>query len=63
MGIMTDKDQALDVIRKLPDDSDLDQIQYHLYVLETVQKGLRELDSGESLSHEQVREELKRWLN
>ena len=59
---MTVKEKVLEVITKMPDDSTLDDIGYELYVIESVQKGLDELDRGQSLSHEQAREELQKWV-
>jgi predicted transcriptional regulator len=59
---MTVKEQVLDVITKMPDDSTLDDIGYRLYVIESVQKGLDELDRGEYLTHDQTREKLQKWL-
>ncbi len=59
---MTVKEKAIEVITKMPDDSTLDDIGYELYVIESVEKGLTELDRGEYLTHEQAREELQKWL-
>jgi predicted transcriptional regulator len=59
---MTVKEQVLEVITRMPDDSTLDDIGYELYVIESVQKGLAELDRGEYLTHEQAREKLRKWV-
>ena len=59
---MTVKEKVLEVITKMPDDSTLDDIGYELYVIESVQKGLDELDRGEYLTHEQAREKLRKWV-
>lgn len=59
---MTAKEQALRTIADMPDDSTLEDIGYRLYVIETVQAGLDELDRGESLTHEEAGRELERWL-
>ena len=59
---MTVKEKVLEAIAKMPDDSSLDDIGYKLYVLESVQKGLDELDRGDYLSHDQAREQLGRWV-
>ncbi len=59
---MTVKEQVLEVIARMPDDSTLDDIGYELYVIESVQKGLDELDRGDYLTHEQAREQLRKWV-
>ena len=59
---MTVKQQVLETIARMPDDSSLDDIGYELYVIETVQKGLEELDRGDYLTHEQAKEKLHRWV-
>ncbi len=59
---MTVKERVLEVRTKMPDDSTLDDIGYELYVIESVQKGLDELDRGEYLTHEQAREKLQKWV-
>ena len=59
---MTVKEQVLEVITRMPDDSTLDDIGYELYVIESVQKGLDELDRGEYLTHEQAKEKLQKWV-
>ncbi len=59
---MTVKEQVLEVITRMPDDSTLDDIGYELYVIESVKKGLDELDRGEYLTHEQAKEKLQKWV-
>ncbi|MEM8994590.1 MAG: hypothetical protein AAGF23_07335 [Acidobacteriota bacterium] len=55
---MTVKEQVLELISKMPDDSSMDDIGYELYVIDSVQKGLAELDSGHFLTHDQAKEKL-----
>jgi hypothetical protein len=56
------KREALDLIQQLPDDSSLEDIQYHLYVREKVQRGLRDLKSKRTLSQKEVERRMKKWL-
>ena len=57
---MTVKEKVLEVITKMPDNSSLDDIGYELYVIESIQNGLDELDRGDFLTHEQAREKLRK---
>lgn len=51
------------LLDQLPDDCTLDDIQYHVYVLRAVQRGLADVAAGRTIPHEQVERELKeRWL-
>lgn len=59
---MTVKEKVLDAISRMPDDSTLDDIGYRLYVLESIETGLADLDRGDFLTHEQAGQELSRWL-
>ena len=54
------KQTVRDLLDKLPDDCTLEDVLYHLYVIEKVQKGMAELDAGGGIPHEQVAEEMRR---
>lgn len=57
------KHEAQKMITGLPDDASLEDIQYHLYVLETVQHGLDQIDAGQGVAHDQARARFGKWLN
>jgi predicted transcriptional regulator len=40
----------------------LEDIQYHLYVLEKIRKGQNDIAEGRSYTHSQAKERLSRWL-
>jgi len=54
------KQTVRDLLDQLPDDCTLEDVLYHLYVIEKVQKGIAELDAGKGITHEQVAEEMRR---
>ena len=56
------KQEAVEVIRNLPDDSTLEDIQYHLYVLEKIRKGRSDISKGQSCTQEEAKARLSRWL-
>jgi hypothetical protein len=56
------KREALNLIQQLPDDASLEDIQYHLYVREKVEHGLRDLKSRRTLSQKEVEQRMKKWL-
>jgi predicted transcriptional regulator len=50
-------------LQRLPDDSTLEDIQYHLYVLEEIKRGRADITAGRSYTETQARERLSRWFN
>jgi hypothetical protein len=60
---MEAKKEVRDLLNRLPDDCTLDDVLYHVYVLQRVSRGVTQADSGELIPHEQVEQELqRRWL-
>ena len=50
------------MLEALPENSSLEDIQYHLYVLEKVKRGLQRADSEGSVAHEDAKARLGKWL-
>ncbi len=50
------------LVNHLPDDASIEDVQYHLYVLEKVSEGRDDISSGRHFTTEQAREHLSRWL-
>jgi predicted transcriptional regulator len=59
--ILTEKRQVAELLTKLPDESTLEDIQYHLYVLEKIRRGQAEIATGEQVSHEQAIAHFSQW--
>ena len=55
------KQEALEAISKLPDDTDMDEIMYRLYVLDKIRKGQQAADEGRTISHEELKREIDTW--
>ena len=56
------KDEVRSLLQKLPDDASFEDIQYHLYVLEKVRRGLERADAEGAISGDAARERLGKWL-
>lgn len=50
------------LLKQLPDDCSLEDIQYHLYVVEKVKRGIERADSEGTLSREDVQARLDKWI-
>ncbi len=57
---MTAKETVRVLLDRLPDDCSLDDVLYHLYVVQAVDRGVADARAGRTLSHEQVALELRR---
>ncbi len=49
------KKQALNMIKQLPDDVDMEAIMYHLYVIEKIRKGQQAVKEGRTVTHEDAK--------
>ncbi|HAJ80643.1 MAG TPA: hypothetical protein DCO75_12830 [Fibrobacteres bacterium] len=57
-----EKDQVIEIIRQLPDESTVDDIMEELYFRMQVDRGIKELDEEKGIPHQDVRDRLSRWL-
>jgi len=57
------KGQVIKLIRSLPEEITLDDIMEKLFFKFQVDAGLKELDEGKGIPHEQVEKRLKKWLS
>lgn len=62
MAAVTAKQEVEQLLSHLPDDSTLEDIQYHVYVLEKIRRGRADIAAGRGYTHEEARERLSRWL-
>jgi len=53
---------VINMVNHLPDDASIEDVQYHLYVLEKIRKGREDIRNGRHFTTEQAREHLSRWL-
>ncbi|MDR4496726.1 MAG: hypothetical protein MRK02_02190 [Candidatus Scalindua sp.] len=56
------KDKIAELIYHLPEDSTLEDIQYHLYVLEKISKGQKSIKDGKGISNEEAKARLSKWI-
>jgi len=59
---MTNKEIVQDLLRRIPDDASLQDIARELEFIAAVREGLSELDKGDSVSIEEVEQELPSWI-
>ncbi len=54
------KETVRELLERLPDDCTLEEVLYHLYVLQKVERGVADAAAGRTISHEEVATELRR---
>ncbi len=58
----TAKNEVRELLEGLPDDASLEDIQYHIYVRQKIQKGLDAAREGRTLTHQEVVRRMSRWI-
>lgn len=56
------KKAALKIVEEAPEDASIEEIMYRLFFRARVDRGLKELAQGKTVSHEEVRRSVARWL-
>jgi predicted transcriptional regulator len=59
--MQTAKQEVMELLQQLPDDSSLEEIQYHLYVRQKIQRGLQDVDQDKVHTQEEVEKRMKKW--
>ncbi len=58
----TGKEEVLELLEQLPEDASLEDIQYHIFVRQKIQKGLDAAREGKVIALEEVEKRMARWL-
>ena len=56
------KQQVASMLQKLPDDCSLEDIQYHLYVIEKIKNGVARAEVEGVISQQAAEQQLAKWL-
>jgi predicted transcriptional regulator len=58
----TAKEEVRKMLEQIPDDATFEDIQYHIYVREKIERGLKDIQEGRLLSQEEVEQMMSKWL-
>lgn len=61
--MQTAKKEINKLLRRLPEDCSMEDIQYHIYVLQKIERGLKQADEGKVIPAEAVGKRMKKWLD
>lgn len=56
------KEVVRELLDELPEDASLEDIQYHIYVREKVERGLSDVHEGRLLDEAEVERRMAKWL-
>ena len=59
---MTTKDLVMEAVRSLPEDAAIEDAMEKLLVIAKIERGIEQADNGETLSHDEVRQRVSKWL-
>ncbi len=61
MSTQTLKQDALETLQRLPDNADIEEIMYRLYVLENIRSGQKDAAQGNTTDAEQLLKDIQTW--
>lgn len=56
------KESVIDLLDKLPADTNYEDIIAEIYFKKQVEEGIEQLENGKSLSNEEVKKRFEKWL-
>ena len=60
--MLTAKQEVMELLKDLPDTSTLEEIQYHLYVRQKIQRGIQDVEEGRVYTQEEVEKRMEKWV-
>ena len=60
---MTPKEKMLQAIKEMPDDKSIEDAMERFLLLARIERGIKQADLGETISHQAVRDRMSEWLN
>jgi len=59
----TAKDEIKAILDKLPDDCSIEDVQYHLYVVEKIHRGIERADKEGTISQDEAERHFRTWTS
>lgn len=57
------KKEVEKILNTLPAESSLEDIQYHLYVLQRIERGRQDIEAGRVIPRDEVEQRMGRWVD
>ncbi len=58
----TAKEEVKELLEQLPETASLEDIQYHIYIRQKIDRGLADIEAGRTISEEEFESRMSKWL-
>jgi predicted transcriptional regulator len=58
----TAKENVRELLDRIPDNASFEDIQYHIYVCQKIERGLKDVEEGRLLGQDEVERRMAKWL-
>ena len=58
----TAKQEVKKLLDQIPDGASYEEIQYHIYVRQKIERGLKDVAEGRTVSQEEIERRMAKWL-
>lgn len=55
------KEEVRRILEQIPDNASFEDIQYHIYVREKIERGLEDVKQGRVIDQEEVERRMRKW--
>ena len=55
------KEEVMQLLKELPDNSTLEEIQYHLYVRQKIHRGIKDVEEGRTYTQGEMEKRMEKW--
>ncbi len=59
---MNTRELVLEAIKDLPDNAQIEDAMERLLLLAKIERGIKQADAGETISHDEVKQRLSKWV-
>jgi len=56
------KEEVRRMLDQIPDNASFEDIQYHIYVCQKIERGLRDIEEGRVISQKDIERRMSKWL-
>ena len=60
--MQTAKKEVADLLERLPDNCTLEDVQYHLYVIQKIERSLKDAEEGRVYEENEIEKKMSKWL-
>ena len=58
----TAKEEVRKMLDQIPDNASFEDIKYHIYVCQRIERGLNDIEEGRLLSQDEIEKRMSKWL-